>query len=115
MVLGVIFLFKQKTAYELGIRDWSSDVCSSDLRGWFQSSLLTGVAMDGAAPYRACLTHGFTVDAQGRKMSKSLGNGIEPREIIKTLGADILRLRSAERRAGKECVSTCRTRWSPYH
>src|SRR3546814_867008 len=48
--------------------------------------------MDGAAPYRACLTHGFTVDAQGRKMSKSLGNGIEPQEIIKTLGADILRL-----------------------
>ena len=65
---------------------------SDQHRGWFQSSLLTGVAMDGAAPYRACLTHGFTVDAQGRKMSKSLGNGIEPQEIIKTLGADILRL-----------------------
>ncbi len=65
---------------------------SDQHRGWFQSSLLTGVAMDGAAPYRQCLTHGFTVDAQGRKMSKSLGNGIEPQEIIKTLGADILRL-----------------------
>ena len=65
---------------------------SDQHRGWFQSSLLTGVAMDGEAPYRACLTHGFTVDAQGRKMSKSLGNGIEPQEIIKTLGADILRL-----------------------
>ena len=57
-----------------------------------QSSLLTGVAMDGAAPYRQCLTHGFTVDAHGRKMSKSLGNGIEPQDIIKNLGADILRL-----------------------
>ncbi|MEO5566612.1 MAG: isoleucine--tRNA ligase, partial [Luteimonas sp.] len=65
---------------------------SDQHRGWFQSSLLTGVAMDGQAPYRQCLTHGFTVDAQGRKMAKSLGNGIEPQEIIKNLGADILRL-----------------------
>jgi isoleucyl-tRNA synthetase len=65
---------------------------SDQHRGWFQSSLLTAVAMDGAAPYKQCLTHGFTVDAQGRKMSKSLGNGIEPQDIIKNLGADILRL-----------------------
>jgi len=65
---------------------------SDQHRGWFQSSLLTGVAMDGVAPYRQCLTHGFTVDAQGRKMSKSLGNGIEPQDIIRNLGADILRL-----------------------
>ena len=65
---------------------------SDQHRGWFQSSLLTGIAMDGVAPYRQCLTHGFTVDAQGRKMSKSLGNGIEPQDIIKNLGADILRL-----------------------
>ncbi|WP_229659205.1 isoleucine--tRNA ligase [Luteimonas terricola] len=65
---------------------------SDQHRGWFQSSLLTGIAMDKAAPYRQCLTHGFTVDEHGRKMSKSLGNGIEPQEIMKTLGADILRL-----------------------
>jgi len=65
---------------------------SDQHRGWFQSSLLTGVAMDQAAPYRQCLTHGFTVDAQGRKMAKSLGNGIDPQDILKTLGADILRL-----------------------
>jgi len=65
---------------------------SDQHRGWFQSSLLTGVAMDGEAPYRNCLTHGFTVDAHGRKMSKSLGNGIEPQDIIGKLGADILRL-----------------------
>ncbi len=65
---------------------------SDQHRGWFQSSLLTGVALDRAAPYRQCLTHGFTVDEHGRKMSKSLGNGIEPQEIMKTLGADILRL-----------------------
>ena len=65
---------------------------SDQHRGWFQSSLLTAVAMDRAAPYKQVLTHGFTVDEHGRKMSKSLGNGIEPQEIIKTLGADILRL-----------------------
>jgi isoleucyl-tRNA synthetase len=65
---------------------------SDQHRGWFQSSLLTGVAIDKHAPYRQCLTHGFTVDENGRKMSKSLGNGIEPQDIMKTLGADILRL-----------------------
>ncbi len=65
---------------------------SDQHRGWFQSSLLTAVAMDRAAPFRQVLTHGFTVDEHGRKMSKSLGNGIEPQEILKTLGADILRL-----------------------
>ncbi len=65
---------------------------SDQHRGWFQSSLLSGVAMDKAAPYKQCLTHGFTVDEHGRKMSKSLGNGIEPQDIMKTLGADILRL-----------------------
>ncbi|HYG08319.1 MAG TPA: isoleucine--tRNA ligase [Stenotrophomonas sp.] len=65
---------------------------SDQHRGWFQSSLLTGVALDKAAPYQQCLTHGFTVDEHGRKMSKSLGNGIEPQDIMKTLGADILRL-----------------------
>src|SRR3546814_12147243 len=65
---------------------------SDQHRGWFQSSLLTGIAIDRAAPYRQCLTHGFTVDEHGRKMSKSLGTGIEPQDIMKTLGADILRL-----------------------
>ena len=65
---------------------------SDQHRGWFQSSLLTGVAIDKQAPYKQCLTHGFTVDEHGRKMSKSEKNGIEPQEIMKTLGADILRL-----------------------
>nr|WP_220466568.1 isoleucine--tRNA ligase [Stenotrophomonas tumulicola] len=65
---------------------------SDQHRGWFQSSLLTGVAIDRHAPYKQCLTHGFTVDEHGRKMSKSLGNGIEPQDIMKNLGADILRL-----------------------
>jgi isoleucyl-tRNA synthetase len=61
-------------------------------RGWFHSSLLTACAMYGRAPYRALLTHGFTVDSQGRKMSKSMGNGIEPQEVNKKLGAEIVRL-----------------------
>lgn len=61
-------------------------------RGWFQTSLLTSTAMQDTAPYRAVLTHGFTVDAHGKKMSKSLGNVIAPEQILKTLGADVLRL-----------------------
>jgi isoleucyl-tRNA synthetase len=61
-------------------------------RGWFHSSLLTACAMYGRAPYRALLTHGFTVDSQGRKMSKSLGNGIEPQVVSNKLGAEIIRL-----------------------
>jgi len=65
---------------------------SDQHRGWFHSSLLTSVAMHAKAPYDEVLTHGFTVDAQGRKMSKSLGNGIEPQDVMKTYGADILRL-----------------------
>lgn len=65
---------------------------SDQHRGWFQSSLLTGVAMDGQAPYKQVLTHGFTVDPQGRKMSKSIGNTVEPQKVIDALGADVLRL-----------------------
>ena len=65
---------------------------SDQHRGWFQSSLLTSVAMHGSAPYRQVLTHGFTVDADGRKMSKSQGNVVAPQQIMNTLGADVLRL-----------------------
>ena len=65
---------------------------SDQHRGWFHSSLLTGAAIDGHAPYRGLLTHGFTVDEKGRKMSKSLGNTIAPQKVNDTLGADILRL-----------------------
>ncbi|RVU29855.1 isoleucine--tRNA ligase [Neptunomonas marina] len=65
---------------------------SDQHRGWFHSSLLTGCAIDGHAPYKALLTHGFTVDEKGYKMSKSLGNVIVPQEVTDTLGADILRL-----------------------
>lgn len=65
---------------------------SDQHRGWFHSSLLTSMAMNGVEPYKEVLTHGFVVDGQGRKMSKSLGNVVAPEEVIKTLGADILRL-----------------------
>jgi isoleucyl-tRNA synthetase len=61
-------------------------------RGWFHSSLLLACAIYGRAPYRGLLTHGFTVDSQGRKMSKSLGNGIEPQVVSQKLGAEIIRL-----------------------
>ena len=65
---------------------------SDQHRGWFHSSLLTGSAIDGHAPYKGLLTHGFTVDESGRKMSKSLGNTIAPQKVNDSLGADILRL-----------------------
>ncbi len=61
-------------------------------RGWFHSSLLIGVGLRGGAPYRECATHGWTLDAEGRAMSKSLGNTIEPEKIVKQYGADLLRL-----------------------
>lgn len=65
---------------------------SDQHRGWFQSSLLTSAAMNDAAPYKAVLTHGFTVDAEGKKMSKSKGNVVAPQTVMKSLGADVLRL-----------------------
>ncbi len=65
---------------------------SDQHRGWFQSSLLTSVAINSRAPYKGVLTHGFTVDAKGHKMSKSLGNVVSPQAVMKKLGADIIRL-----------------------
>lgn len=65
---------------------------SDQHRGWFQSSLLSAVAINGVAPYKSVLTHGFTVDAEGKKMSKSRGNVVAPQSVMKSLGADVLRL-----------------------
>ena len=65
---------------------------SDQHRGWFQSSLLTSCAMNGRAPYKQVLTHGFTVDQKGHKMSKSVGNVVPPQKVVNSLGADILRL-----------------------
>lgn len=75
--------------------NWPADLYlegSDQHRGWFNSSLSTSVAVTGKAPYRAVLTHGFLVDENGRKMSKSLGNVVDPLKVIKQMGADILRL-----------------------
>ncbi|MBE6760586.1 MAG: isoleucine--tRNA ligase, partial [Ruminococcaceae bacterium] len=74
---------------------WPADLYlegGDQYRGWFQSSLLTSVAWKGVAPYKAVVTHGWVVDGKGEKMSKSLGNGIVPQEIVDKYGADILRL-----------------------
>lgn len=74
---------------------WPADLYvegSDQYRGWFNSSLSTAVAVMEQAPYRQVLSHGFTLDGEGRKMSKSLGNGIDPLKVIQQLGADILRL-----------------------
>jgi isoleucyl-tRNA synthetase len=79
---------------------------SDQHRGWFHSSLLTSVAMDRRAPYREVVTHGFTVDDRGRKMSKSLGNVIAPQKIVGTLGADVLRLWVASIDYSNEIVVT---------
>ena len=74
---------------------WPSDMYlegGDQYRGWFHSSLLVGTGLKNGAPYRECATNGWTLDAQGRAMSKSLGNGIEPESVIKQSGAEILRL-----------------------
>lgn len=84
----------QSVLKERGI-DYPADLYlegADQYRGWFQSSLLTSVATNGIAPFKQVLTHGWTIDQDGKKMSKSLGNGISPQEIIKEYGADILRL-----------------------
>ena len=85
---------------------------SDQHRGWFHSSLLESCATNGHAPYDSVLTHGFTMDGEGRKMSKSLGNTVAPQDIIKQFGADILRLwvassdYSEDLRLGKEIIQT---------
>ena len=74
---------------------WPADLYlegADQYRGWFQSSLLTSVAVFGRAPYKSVLTHGWVVDGEGKKMSKSLGNGIDPQEVVDQYGADVLRL-----------------------
>jgi len=74
---------------------WPADLYlegSDQHRGWFQTSLLTSVGYKGRAPYNAVLTHGFTIDDSGKKMSKSLGNVVDPQQVVKKYGADVLRL-----------------------
>src|SRR3546814_5666089 len=98
MVWCCFFFFKQKTAYEMRISDWSSDVCSSDLKimGW-----LTSIAK---TEYKAQFT----------KTSKKIEEERMYQSMVKS-SISQSKYRSEERRVGKECVSTCRSRWSPYH
>ncbi|QMS85837.1 isoleucine--tRNA ligase [Candidatus Xianfuyuplasma coldseepsis] len=91
--------FDSGTSHQGGMTDFGlpypSDLYlegSDQYRGWFNSSLSTGVAHLGQSPYKTCVTHGFVLDGDGRKMSKSLGNVVDPLKIIKQMGADILRL-----------------------
>ncbi|HKU16445.1 MAG TPA: isoleucine--tRNA ligase [Steroidobacteraceae bacterium] len=92
--------FDSGVSHQCVSKHWSEVTIPADLylegsdqhRGWFHSALLTSVALHDRAPYRAVLTHGFTIDEKGRKMSKSLGNVIVPQKVIGTLGADVLRL-----------------------
>ncbi|MDR3288451.1 MAG: isoleucine--tRNA ligase [Peptococcaceae bacterium] len=92
--------FDSGTSYAGVLQKREELACPADLylegsdqhRGWFNSSLSTSVAAFGCAPYKTALTHGFLVDEQGRKMSKSGGNGVDPLQVIKEMGADILRL-----------------------
>jgi len=97
-ILDVWFDSGSSAEAVLGRRDdlpWPADVYiegGDQYRGWFHSSLLVGVGVNQGAPYRQVLTHGWTLDAQGKAMSKSLGNVIEPQSIVKDSGAEILRL-----------------------
>ena len=90
--------FKEEVLHRLANNKPAADLYlegSDQHRGWFQSSLLTGCAIDGRAPYKALLTHGFVVDGAGHKMSKSKGNVVAPQKVMDTYGADILRLWAA--------------------
>lgn len=92
--------FDSGTTYDYVLRQRPEQTYPADMylegsdqhRGWFHSSLLTSVAINDCAPYRQVLTHGFTVDQHGEKMSKAKGNTVAPQQVIKTLGADVLRL-----------------------
>jgi isoleucyl-tRNA synthetase len=109
-ILDVWFDSGSSHAAVLGHRPdlpWPSDVyleAGDQYRGWFHSSLLVALCTHGAAPYRQVLTHGWVLDAEGRAMSKSLGNTIEPMEVIKTHGAEILRLWAASLVLGEDAA-----------
>src|SRR3546814_4004271 len=98
LLLCLFFFFKQKTAYEMRISDWSSDVCSSDL-GSCDRAALPGRTRTGER------RSGDPVSAEPRQQPG----------LLPVLSGSAAQRRSEERRVGKECVSTCRSRWSPYH
>src|SRR3546814_2534342 len=109
----VFFFFKQKTAYEMRISDWSSDVCSSDLR----YDAIGGKAVVGPADRDADHDRLAVGDPRFRAHDRRMHDPLtvdHAAEAARPGGVDDRR-RSEERRVGKECVSTCRSRWSPYH
>src|SRR5207249_1088070 len=90
---GVSWIVMNRRGYEVPVDLYLEG--SDQYRGWFNSSLVCGLEIKGASPYKTCITHGYVVDKDGRKMSKSLKNTIEPETILKQHGADILRLCAA--------------------
>src|SRR3546814_2898022 len=103
----IFFFFKQKTAYEMRISDWSSDVCSSDLM------IKTYVRLTHADQARVtAAAHRLGMHVSSHYHYPALHSGVD---CMEHLGATNRYGRSEERRVGKECVSTCRSRWSPYH
>src|SRR3546814_4059749 len=104
-VFFVLFFFKQKTAYEMRISDWSSDVCSSDLIG--------NDDMACADPFAD--TGSDDADRAGAGDQYVLADHVELQRAMRGVAERIEECRSAERRVGKECVSKCRSRWSPSH
>src|SRR3546814_10271138 len=105
------FFFKQKTAYEMRISDWSSDVCSSDLNVNVKNILVYGQQDDGIdidMAYSGTIDNGMVIQTAQSGSSLEIDGPEGNMEGSFTL-------RSEERRVGKECVSTCRSRWSPYH
>src|SRR3546814_6600626 len=112
------FFFKQKTAYEMLISDWSSDVCSSDLALYYPAHF---VELNGFQ-FAILITPLIQIIMFGMGTSMSVKDFVgvvkAPRSVLIGVGAQFTimpTLRSEERRVGKECVSTCRSRWSPYH
>src|SRR3546814_4964818 len=107
----LFFLFKQKTAYEMRISDWSSDVCSSDLMAYQRPSGTAVEFMGAAGSDVLAPADGVVLDSAPGRLVLDHGNGW--RTTVD--GIEGALARSEERRVGKECVSTCRSRWSPYH
>src|SRR3546814_1322011 len=107
VVCCVVFFFKQKTAYEMRISDWSSDVCSSDLPNICSASLVTRSAIS-EAKY-------LTIEISARADRPESNSEQTWYMSWRAASISVAIVRSAERRVGKECVSTCRSRWSPYN
>src|SRR3546814_1050703 len=111
MFFQLVFFFKQKTAYEMRISDWSSDVCSSDLKKAL--FIINSLAGGGAERVMATLLHASAEWRDRYDISLALLDR-EDAAYAPPRWVDTIQ-RSEERRVGKECVSTCRSRWSPYH